>query len=234
MDWGSSRALTFDCPANAAASLCDTRATEYLAGLLSEIRAHQGWTVLPLRTLADGSCLVNAVAMAVWGSEAPAASLRAAACEELATHAAWYTALLEQAHPGRGASEHAEACARAAAAGSFLSNVHILALANLLQRPIILVASQDDMQRSGVRIVSFYTYIYSTYLDTYSNYQTIYVSRDMITLHEIHHLPVPSSRLQRLTQTLAPSATTNPILHPYSLGVLTRPRLVLDYYTANL
>jgi hypothetical protein len=149
-DWESSRAFIFDCPAHAAASLCDTRAVDYLTGLLGEIRELQGWTVLPLLTLADGSCLVNAVAMSIWGSEASAAALRAAVCAELSSHAGWYVSQLEYAHPGCGETEHREACARAAAAGSFLSNVHMIALAHVLRRPLLLVASQEDMAASGV------------------------------------------------------------------------------------
>lgn len=149
-DWESTRALTFECPAHAAASLCDTRAVDYLEGLLGEIRALQGWCVLPLLTLADGSCLVNAVAMSIWGIEAPAAALRAAVCAELSSNAEWYVSQLEQAHPGCGGSEHREACARASALGAFLSNVHMVALAHVLRRPLILVASQADMAASGV------------------------------------------------------------------------------------
>ena len=147
--WAASRALCFECPVQAAAAMTDCTALDYLAELLHEVRALQGWCVLPLLTAADGSCLVNALALAIWGDERPAGALRAALAEELKRESAFYLEQLELAHPGSAQSEYNEACARAKSDDSFLSNVHMVALANVLRRPIILVASQRHMEESG-------------------------------------------------------------------------------------
>lgn len=159
------RVSTFAVPRAAAFRQVDHRALQYLGGLCTEIaqrqpevgdfaadlqQQHEEVLIVPLKTRPDGNCLVNAVSMAIFGTEEHSNVLRKAVVVELEQHEPWYVSKLEIAHPDHGAKEFEEAIARAMVQSSFLSNVHVVALANVLRRPLILVGSRQDMSALGV------------------------------------------------------------------------------------
>eukprot|EP00392_Amoebophrya_sp_AT5.2_P014239 g14384.t1 len=149
------RLQSYACAADSAISLVDVRALCYLEEFLQEISAHQkhpNQVIVPLRTLPNGNCLVNAVSLAVSGNEASSDALREEMAKELDAYRGWYMEKLTAAHGGESLaqSEYDEALARARAPGAFLSNIHIIALASVLERPIILVASRQNMRDFGV------------------------------------------------------------------------------------
>ncbi|CAD7925281.1 unnamed protein product [Amoebophrya sp. A25] len=145
---------TFACPAHLACALVDFRALCYLEEFLAEMATRQpggrAHTLVPLRTAANGNCLTNAVSLAIFGSEEHSESLRTQMAAEIEQNKSWYAEKLEFAHPGAGEKELAEAVQRAQTPGAFLTTAHMVALANVLQRPVILVASRENMRRFGM------------------------------------------------------------------------------------
>eukprot|EP00743_Colponemidia_sp_Colp-15_P008966 GILK01009783.1.p1 GENE.GILK01009783.1~~GILK01009783.1.p1 ORF type:complete len:385 (-),score=30.56 GILK01009783.1:46-1200(-) len=129
----------------------DQQTLAYLNEFFQEMQLNQpGTHVVPVRVNGDGNCLLNAVSVAIWGSEDWSSYLRPKLVEELTEHKAWYGSKLEIALPGQGSQELESAIACAQQEGAFLTNLHIVALSHVIRRPIILLASRTDMGNLGV------------------------------------------------------------------------------------
>eukprot|EP00898_Chlorokybus_atmophyticus_P006011 jgi/Chlat1/6410/Chrsp45S05919 len=120
----------------------DPGTTQYLWTTLDAWRTTRGAVILPLQTTGDGSCLLHAVSRGVWGVEVFSDILRHFVWEELNQNRAWYTERV-------GEADLAEALVQAASPHEYLSNLHIVALAHVLGRPIILYDSQEAMAQYG-------------------------------------------------------------------------------------
>jgi len=113
---------------------------------LPESLAKQVLSVLvPLKTTGDGNCLLHAVSRFMFGLEVYYELLRAKMFEELTTHVDWYRSIAPQF-----AEEDWERIFRhAKETGSHLEFMHIFALANVIERPILVYASDKDMAKFG-------------------------------------------------------------------------------------
>eukprot|EP01122_Echinamoeba_exundans_P002115 TRINITY_DN12077_c0_g1_i1.p1 TRINITY_DN12077_c0_g1~~TRINITY_DN12077_c0_g1_i1.p1 ORF type:complete len:876 (-),score=199.09 TRINITY_DN12077_c0_g1_i1:2-2629(-) len=100
--------------------------------------------IIPLRTTGDGNCLLHALSRAVWGTEIYCDVLRAKMFEELQQHHDWYKANSKYEE-----KEFETAVAFAGQPGAHLSFLHVLALSNLIKRPITIYAGDEDIERFG-------------------------------------------------------------------------------------
>eukprot|EP01102_Stenamoeba_stenopodia_P019458 TRINITY_DN7357_c0_g1_i1.p1 TRINITY_DN7357_c0_g1~~TRINITY_DN7357_c0_g1_i1.p1 ORF type:complete len:707 (+),score=140.41 TRINITY_DN7357_c0_g1_i1:242-2362(+) len=100
--------------------------------------------VVPLRTTGDGNCLLNAVSRAIFGVEVYWELLRALVVEELKNNFDWYKESTEIEK-----DEWDKALAEATKSGNYLNFQHVFALSNVIRRPIILYASDNDIARYG-------------------------------------------------------------------------------------
>ncbi|CAD7974191.1 unnamed protein product [Amoebophrya sp. A120] len=156
----SAKIQSYACPRNQVCALVDARALGYLEGFLQEIAqrnprspaTNEPAIVVPLRTSPDGNCLVNAVSIAVSGTEAHSGVLREKMAAELTDNGNWYHNKLVIAHGTAEAAtkELEQAKQQASSPQAFLGSLHMLALANVLERPVILVASRENMRTLGV------------------------------------------------------------------------------------
>jgi hypothetical protein len=103
-----------------------------------------------LRFKGDGNCLLHALSRAVWGTEIYCDVLRAKMFEELQQHHDWYKANSKYEE-----KEFETAVAFAGQPGAHLSFLHVLALANLIKRPITIYAGDEDIERFGTGEVRF-------------------------------------------------------------------------------
>ena len=120
----------------------DATCLRYLGSLLDGILRRQGALVVPLNTTGDGSCLLHAVSRAVWGIELFSGVLRAEVHRELTDNGAWYS---EKA----GQEEWEAAVQQAALPSAYLSNIHCVAAAHVLRRPLAVFASDADVLALG-------------------------------------------------------------------------------------
>jgi len=120
----------------------DEMGSVYLAALRQSVYEQQGYVLIPLNTTGDGSCLLHACSRAIWGVELFSGILRNKVAEELKTHKAWYGE-----HVGEADCE--TAIKQAEAESEYLSMLHIVALSHVIRRPIILYASQTDVDQFG-------------------------------------------------------------------------------------
>eukprot|EP00656_Telonema_subtile_P006497 TRINITY_DN13005_c0_g3_i2.p1 TRINITY_DN13005_c0_g3~~TRINITY_DN13005_c0_g3_i2.p1 ORF type:complete len:652 (-),score=128.27 TRINITY_DN13005_c0_g3_i2:30-1985(-) len=120
----------------------DESATRYLGSFINKMLSTQGTRVRPLNTTGDGSCCLHAVSRGIWGVEIFSTVLRIKVFEELQAEADWYREKLGQ-------SEWQIACQQVSTPSGYLSNVHVAVLANVLCRPIIVFASQEDIDSWG-------------------------------------------------------------------------------------
>jgi len=137
-------------------SLIDRQAEAYLAETLTNFRKI-GIDVVPIQVTSDGSCLPHAVSRALVGFEVFYDCLRASMVKELTEHSQWYKEhdyggvvsddetwavewqrILLAAQPTHGARVGED---------KYLGGIHILALANILRRPIIVLDTPDNMTR---------------------------------------------------------------------------------------
>jgi len=147
----SSRGPSFSPSIHEAFARTDFTALEYLGKFLKEIQSlHPNCVALPLKTRPDGNCLLHAASVSIWGDESRSITLRSQVASELKQNEVWYTQNLEKAHPGCGRAEFAEALLKAETDRSFLSNIHMIALACVLRRPVVFLASQPEMANLGV------------------------------------------------------------------------------------
>eukprot|EP00899_Mesostigma_viride_P011457 jgi/Mesvir1/20311/Mv19904-RA.3 len=121
----------------------DTGAANYLWRLLQKMREHQKMEVVPLRTTGDGSCLLNAISRGIWGVELFSEALRHQLCDELSTHREWYCSHVSP-------HDVEEAAQQAACPGAFLSNLHVVAMAHVLRRPVVLFDAETSMSNYGM------------------------------------------------------------------------------------
>lgn len=122
----------------------DAAAVAYLEPIIEAVLQSDRTLVVPLTTTGDGSCLLHAISRGLWGLELFSGLLRARLLAELQAHRGWYVERI-------GAGEYAEACAQAAGGtGSYLSNVHAVAVAHVLRRPI---AVYGALQNPGVALL---------------------------------------------------------------------------------
>jgi hypothetical protein len=117
--------------------------------------------VVPLQTTGDGNCLLHAISRAIWGVEVFSNLLRKRLHEELQTNIEWY----KKAAPLPGDVE--AAIRQAEQKGQTLSFLHVFALSNLLKRPIIVYASDEDIENFGTGEVRFVFFCYRYPTPTY-------------------------------------------------------------------
>ena len=125
--------------------MCDPHAEEHLAELLAAVNAENGGTVpalVPISVQGDGNCLFHAVSRALIGYETLYAVLREAVFKELTTHRDWH---IEHAFGGS-AEAFDDEMRNADRNGSFVPVQHLVALANVIKRPVVLLSSLEDMR----------------------------------------------------------------------------------------
>ena len=128
----ASRHLSYACPPELVCERVDSTALEYLGDFLNEVAdQQQGCRVVPISTLPDGNCMMQAASIGVWGTDQHSDLLRERVNAELEEHASWYIHMLDRAHPQSGAAELHEAVARGRTAGGHLSNVHVVCITPL-------------------------------------------------------------------------------------------------------
>jgi OTU-like cysteine protease/PUB domain len=136
------------------AALEDTLASSYLDGTLQRFLA-RGIRLVPHLTDTDGSCLTHAISRALVGSEIFYDALRASLEQELVQNRQWYKdnvpeygiyddetfqiifdETIRASKPTRG---------RRVGREYYLGDIHILALANVLRRPILVLSNEEHM-----------------------------------------------------------------------------------------
>lgn len=149
------------------AHLLDERANAYLQGTLDRFR-DLGINLIPLQTHSDGSCLTHAVSRSLIGYEIHFDILRHDLHKELIENESWYRAnipvgkwfdaeqwrkefvpLITAAAPTRGLRVQRE---------KWLEDVHILGLANVLKRPIVLlnaIGAQEGFETAMILPLRF-------------------------------------------------------------------------------
>ncbi|KAH3762808.1 ubiquitin-conjugating enzyme E2 N [Pelomyxa schiedti] len=119
--------------------LLDSDALQYLSG-----RFRQGdqdaipQVLVPFHTTGDGNCLLHAVSMAMWGTEMYYNNLRTLMADEMTSYKEWYL-------PKVLASEWEMHLQRASKTNEPLEFIHVQALANAIQRPIIIFRGEEDV-----------------------------------------------------------------------------------------
>ena len=125
-------------------SLRDDDAASYLAALLAAVDADNGGvaaSLLPVQVQGDGNCLFHSVSRALIGFETLYHVLRAKVFEELRVNRDWYVQ-----HLFFGAAEMFDADLRnAEQSGVWAPVTHLVALANVIRRPIALLCSLQDL-----------------------------------------------------------------------------------------
>lgn len=137
----------------------DELAQEFLYQTLDQFKRN-GVDLVPLVTTSDGSCLPHAISMALVGSETLFDLLRHGLYNELKNNEEWY---YENTDIGRTSfdreawaksfrkilSEAAPTRGQKVGRDKFLGDIHILGLANLLGRPILLLDEFSQMVEPG-------------------------------------------------------------------------------------
>jgi hypothetical protein len=98
---------------------------------------------LPLQTTGDGDCLLHAISRAIWGVEQYSDLLRKCLLDELQSNTEWYKNAVSPPE------EVDHAIRQAQQQGQHLSFLHVFALSNVLKRPIIVYASDEDIEKFG-------------------------------------------------------------------------------------
>ena len=120
----------------------DAKAAAYHATMLDEVMRAQRVLLVPLTTTGDGSCLLHALSRAMWGVELFSDVLRMDICAELEDHREWYVERV-------GEEELGAALAQALTRNAWLSNLHALAAAHVLRRPVVIYASLEEQGALG-------------------------------------------------------------------------------------
>lgn len=141
--------------ARSSANFVDPLADSYLRTCLRKFTEH-GIDLIPVTVTSDGSCLPHAISRALVGTEIFYDCLRADLFVELRDNEQWYKAHLPLGHhlddeAWRGEWDTIVAAAepthgQRAGLKKFLEGVHILGLANVLKRPILLIDQADCMK----------------------------------------------------------------------------------------
>ena len=134
----------------------DGEAAAFLADALGALEHGSGVRLVPVHTLSDGSCLPHAVSRSLMGKEIFYDALRLSLQGELEAHAGWYAEHLNTGALWMGEEEWAarwkSLCEAAAPTHGerthrYLENEHILGLANVLGRPVLLL---DNLTAAGL------------------------------------------------------------------------------------
>jgi hypothetical protein len=104
------------------------------------VRLHFPKNLLPLQTTGDGNCLLNAVSRAIFGVESYCDLLRIKLERELRENLSWYKECTEFTD-----EEWNTALVTAGKEGSYLTFAHVFALSNVIRRPIVMYASDEDL-----------------------------------------------------------------------------------------
>ena len=128
----------------------DEDAAAYLAEVLAAVNADNGGVaaaLLPVHVDGDGNCLFHSVSRALIGFETLYHVLRTKVFEELRLNRDWYVQ-----HLFFGAAEMFDAdMANAEQSGVWAPVTHLVALANVIRRPIALLCSLADMAANAER-----------------------------------------------------------------------------------
>mmetsp|Transcript_15737 Transcript_15737/g.26265 ORF Transcript_15737/g.26265 Transcript_15737/m.26265 type:complete len:826 (+) Transcript_15737:104-2581(+) len=137
------------------ADLIDEDAFIYLNDTLDHFRRN-GIDLVPINVTSDGSCLPHAISRALVGVEIFYDCLRASLVKELSENKAWYKTqhpegqLLDDESWEEAWNAIVEAAAPTHAArvgvSKFLSGIHVLGMANLLNRPILVLDTYSKLQ----------------------------------------------------------------------------------------
>jgi hypothetical protein len=143
--------------------------------------------VAPLRTTGDGNCLLHALSRALWGKEVYHEILRKCVYRvpnspflrllqaELEQHEEFYKHAVDKPPESKDpqAKKEEEFCYTDADYKEFvfqagqlrecLGFIHVFALANIIKRPIIVYASEKDMNDWGVHEVCYFFWVASSY-----------------------------------------------------------------------
>mmetsp|Transcript_3530 Transcript_3530/g.8735 ORF Transcript_3530/g.8735 Transcript_3530/m.8735 type:complete len:601 (+) Transcript_3530:102-1904(+) len=137
--------------------LRDGAAEAYLAETLAALGEHFGVELVPVTVDSDGSCLPHAVSRCLVGKEVLFDVLRAALSRELRENRASYRPVLQQSMSDATFEEYWQGvCDEAAPTRGertkrWLGPEHVLALCNILQRPILLLDTPEEMGRGDGR-----------------------------------------------------------------------------------
>ncbi|KAL3875906.1 hypothetical protein ACJMK2_033811 [Sinanodonta woodiana] len=106
----------------------------------------------PITTTGDGNCLYNAISILLFGNEALATQLRYLTCIQLVTNMTTY-----MNHPISNelylvSSDYDKACFDAGTCGAFSNAWHLLALSDVIMRPIRSIYPNVNGDKDGARI----------------------------------------------------------------------------------
>ena len=129
------------------AGLVDMAAKEFLADALDAVDAASGGRnrLVPICVTGDGNCLAHSISRACHGEEAWYSLLRKKVGQELREHRTWYLERL----PHVTADKFDGEVAAAETLGEYMdagTGLHLLAMANTIRRPVVLMASSMHMR----------------------------------------------------------------------------------------
>eukprot|EP01121_Diplochlamys_sp_Union-15-3_P013354 TRINITY_DN4135_c1_g1_i1.p1 TRINITY_DN4135_c1_g1~~TRINITY_DN4135_c1_g1_i1.p1 ORF type:complete len:282 (+),score=46.13 TRINITY_DN4135_c1_g1_i1:34-879(+) len=104
--------------------------------------------IFPLNTTGDGNCLLHAVSRAMWGIELYYNLLRAELHNELLKYQDFYREC-SKTDKDDNSKDFEAFLKQASESGQYLGPVHIFALSNVIKRPIIVYASEEDVADYG-------------------------------------------------------------------------------------
>lgn len=137
--------------------LRDWAAEVYLQDTLSLLATTYCVELVPIKVDSDGSCLPHALSRCLVGKEILYDALRLELQEELREHEAFYKGFWEQGMDADELDSWFQGLVDEAApthgvpTGRWLGPEHIFAFANLLQRPILLLDTPEEMQKDDCR-----------------------------------------------------------------------------------
>eukprot|EP01043_Picozoa_sp_COSAG02_P017904 COSAG02_NODE_822_length_16778_cov_4.476168_8_plen_1538_part_00 len=127
----------------------DPIAAEFLRDSLNCVAEATGvpQPLIPLKTTADGNCLAHSISLAIHGHENMSQLLRRQLHRELDQHRSWY--LTQLPHVTLEMFEHElEAAGQDERFMDVGTGLHLLAIANVIKRPVLLMASQKYMEHT--------------------------------------------------------------------------------------
>jgi len=119
----------------------DWESLEYLPELVKSLTP----SIVPVLIDGDGNCLLRAISFSLWGLQDYHEGLRIALCDELRSHLDWY----KKSSSTIESFDWDKALEEAEREGDYLGFTHVFALSNILQRAIVVYASDDDVAQYG-------------------------------------------------------------------------------------
>eukprot|EP01091_Cochliopodium_minus_P013283 TRINITY_DN4242_c0_g1_i1.p1 TRINITY_DN4242_c0_g1~~TRINITY_DN4242_c0_g1_i1.p1 ORF type:complete len:883 (+),score=245.90 TRINITY_DN4242_c0_g1_i1:161-2809(+) len=140
---------------NLAEILIDEEAYKHIPIQVKQIIKNQDTIFFPLRTEGDGNCLLRAISRAMWGTEDWHEILRRKMFSEITNNENFYKKYFAQTGFTNEELDEIEddwkiVIKQAKGDGSYLQAIHIFALSNLIKRPIILYAPDNDIDNFGI------------------------------------------------------------------------------------